>query len=344
MDQISNSNNSLNNTKGLEILIQVGIAVALFLSMSVKRNGYDLQLSQLVFLLNYLIAGLAINYYLLPQFYYKQEYVKFGIGVILTIVASVLVEEFILEKVFFPDTRGSRFTGIFFNFMQMLPTIMLFVGFKFAWDAQRKNRELSQLKEAVTGSQLQFLKSQINPHFLFNSLNNLYSYALEKSEKTPGIILELSSLLRYMLYDCREAFVPLEKEAKYLNDFVRLQGLQIEERGDIKFTVSDNFKGYQVAPLILIVFVENCFKHTTSSQSDKITIDIDLSLDNDTIHLKCKNSFDAASNSAGLTTKGIGLENVITRLDLLYPNQYKLNVDQSGGYYTVDLAIEINRS
>ena len=95
---------------------------------------------------------------------------------------------------------------------------MLLVGFKFAWDAQNKQTELEQLRNVVTESQLQFLKSQINPHFLFNSLNNLYSYALENSPKTPEIILELSSLLRYMLYECQEEQVPLSKEVKYLED------------------------------------------------------------------------------------------------------------------------------
>lgn len=110
----------------------------------------------------------------------------------------------------------------------------------------------------VAESRMQFLKSQINPHFLFNNLNNLYAYALENSPKTPKIILELSALLRYMLYDCQADYVPLAKEIKCLNDFINLQELQIENRGTIEFNISGKAENQLVAPLILIVFIENC--------------------------------------------------------------------------------------
>ncbi len=331
----------------IEVGILVLIALAFFFGTSLTRGGFETEgtgyvfnWTRLVFLFNYLLAALVINYVLLPKYYYIGKYIHFAIGIVVVIVGSVLIEELVLEKIFFPDTRGSRFTGVFFNFIRMIPMIMLFVGFKFAWDAQRKERELSHLKEAINDSQLQFLKSQINPHFLFNSLNNLYSYALEQSDKTPGIILELSSLLRYMLYDCRESYVPLDKEAKYIDDFVKLQSLQIEDRGDVSFTSSGDFKESMIAPLILIVFIENCFKHSTSSQSDKIKINIDLSLQGDVVRLKCQNTHAKTSNTDNLT-QGIGLENVKTRLELLYPDKYDLRINDSEDVYTVDLKINI---
>lgn len=340
MSQFQSSKKPLSQNLWIEIGILVFIALAFFFGTSLSREGQEINWTRLVFLFNYLMAALVINYLLLPKYYYQGKYMHFAIGAILVVIGTVLMEEFVLEKIFFPETRGSRFTGVFFNFVRRIPMIMLFVGSKFAWDAQRKERELAQLKGAINDSQLQFLKSQINPHFLFNSLNNLYSYALEKSEKTPGIILELSSLLRYMLYDCRESYVPLDKEAKYIDDFIKLQNLQIEDRGDVSFTSSGNFKGRVIAPLILIVFIENCFKHSTSSQSDKIKITIDLSIDDDVVYLKCQNTHDKSSNTDNLT-QGIGLENVKKRLALLYPDKHELRINDSEDLYTVDLKINI---
>ena len=324
----------------VEIGILIFIALTFFFGTSLGREGQEINWTRLFFLSNYLLAALIINYLLLPKYYYKGKYIYFAIIAVIVILGAVLIDEFVLEKIFFPDTRGSQFSGFFFNFVRSLPMIMLFVGSKFAWDAQRKERELAQLKGAINDSQLQFLKSQINPHFLFNSLNNLYSYALVQSEKTPGIILELSSLLRYMLYDCRESYVPLDKEAKYIDDFIKLQSLQIEDRGDVSFTSSGNFQGSMIAPLILIVFIENCFKHSTSSQSDKIKIDVNLSLHDNVVHLNCQNSHDKSSNTDNLT-QGIGLKNVKTRLDLLYPDKHDLSIHQSDDMYTVDLKINI---
>lgn len=331
--------NGNQNLLWVEIGLLVFIALAFFFGTSF-REGQEINWTRLLFLFNYLLAALIINYVLLPNYYYKGRYMFFAVGAVLVVIGSVVIDEFVLEKIFFPDTRGSQFAGLFFNFIRSLPMIMLFVGSKFAWDAQQKERELSVLKEAINDSQLQFLKSQINPHFLFNSLNNLYSYALVQSEKTPGIILELSSLLRYMLYDCRESYVPLDKEAKYIDDFIKLQSLQIEDRGDVSFTTSGNFKETMIAPLILIVFIENCFKHSTSSQSDKIKIDVHLGLEDNVVHLRCQNSHDKSSNTDNLT-EGIGLENVKTRLNLLYPDKHELSIHQSDDMYTVDLKINI---
>lgn len=124
----------------------------------------------------------------------------------------------------------------------------MIVAFKLAWDASVKQREVNELKDLIKESELQFLKSQINPHFLFNNLNNLYSYALDNSPKTPSIILELSSVLRYMLYDCKENFVPLAKEIKHLKNFTALNELQIEDRGSVRFETENLGGNYTIAP------------------------------------------------------------------------------------------------
>src|SRR5690606_2583108 len=206
-----------------------------------------------------------------------------------------------------------------------------------------KQRELEQLRTAVKDSELQFLKSQINPHFLFNNLNNLYSYALEKSDKTPKIILDLSAVLRYMLYECQAKFVPLNKEMEHLRNFVNLSKLQIEERSRIKLNTENIEYGFLVAPLILSVFIENAFKHSLSSVSGHIEILIDIFLKKEELIFKCENSYSSKSNIKDLAS-GIGLENVKKRLELLYPKRHNLTIETKNDYFIVNLTLKLQRN
>lgn len=222
-----------------------------------------------------------------------------------------------------------------------MPVITILIGFKFAWDASTKQREVEQLQTSVKESELQFLKSQINPHFLFNNLNNLYSYAIEQSPKTPSIILELSWVLRYMLYDCKEDFVALQKEIEHLKNFTQLNELQIEERGQVTFETENIGSGYRIAPLILTVFIENAFKHSTASQSKDISINIDIKVtDKGILEFECKNSFQPLGNTDNLS-KGIGLQNVKKRLQILYPDAHELTITQGTGLYSVFLKMQL---
>ena len=169
----------------------------------------------------------------------------------------------------------------------------------------------------------------------------MYSYAIEQSPKTPKIILELSGLLRYMLYECKEDFVPLNKEVEQLENFVNLSEMQIEERGTVNFSTQNIQANYKIAPLILIVFIENAFKHSTASQADDISIDVHLNLsDSGNLQFICKNSFLPKSNTDSLSN-GIGLENVKKRLELIYPNAHQLNIQNSNNIYEVHLKINL---
>ncbi|MEM7575684.1 MAG: histidine kinase [Bacteroidota bacterium] len=330
------------NRRELIFQLCLHLLVLLFYSFDQREPGVNIQ--KIAFFINYALATLFISYFLLPRFLYAKKYYAFIIGVSLSVVAVILVEEFFLEQIFFPDTRGARFYGIINTMLDVLPVMTMLAGSKFAWDALAKQRQLENLQLAVQESELQFLKSQINPHFLFNNLNNLYSYALEQSPKTPDIILELSAVLRYMLYDCRSDYVLLDKEIEQLKNFTQLNQLQIEDRGTINFSVPKNSSDYQIAPLILIVFIENAFKHSQSSQSDSILIDVKLDLKpSGRLHFSCINSFQTATNQADLPG-GIGLENVKKRLDLLYPQAHELSIKQSDDRFSVFLQLQLNKT
>ena len=326
-----------------ELIFHIVLHTLVFLFYSFDKNHPQIRLHHVVFFLNYAMIAMIINYVLLPKFLYKEKYIHFFSYFILIITVLILSEELVLEKIFFPYTRGRGFPGLVFTLIQVLPVIMILSGFKITWDVLRKQREVNKLKATVEESELQFLKSQINPHFLFNNLNNLYSYAIENSPKTPTIILELSSVLRYMLYECKEQFVPLYKEIEHLENFTQLSELQIEERGIVDLKTHNIHSEYEIAPLILVVFIENAFKHSQASQSDNIYIDIEINMTEEgRLDFFCKNNFHPITNTENLTT-GIGLENVKKRLKLLYPNAHQLNIIASESQYEVYLSLQLNK-
>lgn len=241
------------------------------------------------------------------------------------------------------DRQADNIKGILFSFADAIPVMAILVGFKFLWDANQRRKELDALKQLMMENEMQILKSQINPHFLFNNLNNLYSYAIENSPKTPTIIHKLSSVLRYMLYDCREKFVPLRNEIQHLENFIQLNEIQMEHRGTVDFRNNNINHSHLLAPLILIVFVENAFKHSLSSQSVGIKIAVHVEVEDDTLFFRCENSYSNNSNLQDLS-KGIGLKNVIAQLKLLYPDAHKLEISKTEKLYSVQLSIDLKKS
>ena len=298
-------------------------------------------LDKIAFFGNYLLAATLINYLLLPILYYKGRETLFFLCVIPLIISVILIDEFVLEKIFYPDTRGMYFPGIPFTLIETLPTIIILVAFKLGWDFNSKQMEIERLKNIAKESELQYLKYQINPHFLFNNMNNLYSFAISKSPKTPSFILELSSVLRYMLYDCTEDYVSLKKEIDHLKNYIALNKIQIESRGQVKLFEEISTTDYSVSPLILVVFIENAFKHSKKSLTKDIDIYIKIRTTPDGLLLfTCSNNYLPNFNSEG--PSGIGLENVKKRLELMYPEQYKLNVSDGNNIYHVELSIQLN--
>ncbi|MGC1632445.1 MAG: histidine kinase, partial [Gelidibacter sp.] len=318
--------------------------ITVFVFFAFDRRLPGIEPYKVFFYLNYAIAALIINYVLLPRFLYQNRYWEFAVYTFVVAIIVIFVEEAFLEQIFYPDTRGRKFSSVFVTLLSTMPTITILVGFKFAWDALKKQREVLALRSSIKESELQFLKSQINPHFLFNNMNNLYSYAVEQSPKTPEIILELSSVLRYMLYECTASYVPLKKEIEHLENYINLSKLQIEGRGYVNVEIGTIPSVLHIAPLIITVFVENAFKHSASSQTDNISIEVKVRIDDEAVlHFMCQNTYLTQSNTQNLD-EGIGLENVKKRLHLIYPNSHKLNIISKNDLYKVDLTIDLNKT
>lgn len=192
-------------------------------------------------------------------------------------------------------------------------------------------------KEKVT-AELQLLKAQVHPHFLFNTLNNIYSFSLENSPKTPGLILKLSSLLSYMLYDCKAENVLLEKEIEIMKNYIDLEKERYGNKIEISWSVDGDVKDKYISPLLMLPFLENAFKHGTSEQLEKPWLSVDISVKHDTLKCKIansKNEYVPASNH------GIGIQNVKKRLEFMYPEKHELKMNDEGNFFVVSLLIEL---
>lgn len=204
-------------------------------------------------------------------------------------------------------------------------------------------QQLMQIQQEKTDTELKALKSQINPHFLFNSLNNIYSLALSGSPDTPDSVLKLSDMMRYMLYESNEALVPLDWEIRFLNNYVELQKLRSDHPLNIEYTVQGTPDNLKIAPLLMLPFVENGFKHGIKGDTEGGFINIRLSIDHTKLEFSVKNNIGEVDVPEGGDYKGIGLENVRRRLDLLYPENASLDVRATDDTYEVQLELRLEK-
>lgn len=207
----------------------------------------------------------------------------------------------------------------------------------------RKQREESlELKNKMLEAETKALKAQINPHFLFNSLNNIYALSQMKSDKTPDAILHLSDILRYVTYDSNQNFVDLKDEIKTIESFIMLQALKDDNQSNIKIEIDSSNGHYKIAPLLLIPFIENCFKHSNHDEKEKGWIDIKLKASDGKLFLVCANSKPEQLIKKD-KTGGVGMENVQKRLVLIYPDRHKLQIKYDAQSYTAALEINLEK-
>ena len=215
--------------------------------------------------------------------------------------------------------------------------------FKIVTDWIKYQRDTKELQTQTMQSELKFLKSQINPHFLFNTLNNLYALTLKKSDKAPEIVIKLSEMMRYMLYECNEKRVLLSKEVNYLRNYLDLETLRQGKNVDINFEVNGQVGDQQIAPLMFIPFLENSFKHGLNNQLSQGFVNIKMDVGPRKVHFFIENSkAEAIPLQTHKRSGGIGLVNVRRRLNLLYPNHYQLNIKDNPKTYANTLDIELD--
>lgn len=333
---------------GLYVLIYAVQAVSIIVSPSTQFVWFSL-----AFLTARWLAIYFFHVGILNRFLPKRQFIGILLGAAGTVL-TFIVTRYLIEEVIYPATLGIRnydpsTTLAHYatdNLYYIAPSLVFGLLFKLIEDWFLHQQERAALVTEKTTAELAFLKSQVNPHFLFNTLNNIYSLAYTKSDEAPGAILKLSELMRYMIYDNNGGprderagathKVPLSREITHLSNFVELEKLRVAN-AQVQLQTGGNTDLYRIEPLILLAFVENAFKHgDLTDPANPLVIDLSVrqgKLIFDTINKKAKHQKDAVG--------GIGLQNVRRRLDLLYPNQYTLRIDDTADLYTCRLELSL---
>ena len=290
-------------------------------------------------------------YVLIPLFIYKRKYIFFTLGLFCTILVMVIIKYeltyFLISNNVWPEgpeeTTSLNLNYVVVMMLGELYVISFVAAIKITIDWMRERQLAANLAKSQLETELRFLRSQISPHFFFNTLNNIYSLSLEKSENTPDTILKLSDLMRYLLYETKDKRQPLNKEINFIQNYLDLERIRYNDKLDLKFDVTGNPKGKKIAPMLLIHFIENGFKHGASKNIGKVSIHIDLKIEDDFLYFKMSNTLPQKElknniNKAG----GIGIENVEKRLKLGYGAQdYDLNIFEKDGEYNVHLKLRL---
>jgi two-component system LytT family sensor kinase len=302
-----------------------------------------------------LVTGSMINialFYLsaltlIPKFSIDRKAVSFflqlcGLLIGLTLLETLL--DYAFFTTLFSSAEESFSSQLLINFALNVIILSIALAYGFTKNWLRNERLKQKLKEEKLNAELNFLKAQINPHFLFNVLNMAFSSATGNGDdKTAGIIEKLASLMRYMLYESNAEKVELTKEINYINDYINLQKLRLSSDipVNVSFGVSGNIEKTMIAPLILIPFVENAFKYGIKFDRESC-IDINLEVKESKMTFLVTNSLFSGHDQVSTTNSGIGLENVRKRLSLIYPGRHLLLISDSGQLFSVRLEITIN--
>lgn len=286
-----------------------------------------------LFYLNYLV--------LMPQFLDKKRYGIYFLIIVALVISYAFCKygvALIFKHYALMGTDGRLLSLLNFFVRSIIGSLLylfLSVILKFTVDWFLNERIQRDLENQRLSAELAFLRSQINPHFLFNSLNSIYSLAYQKSETTPEAILKLSEIMRYMLYECNDNKVDLDKELQYLQNYIDLQKIRFGSNAYIDFKIDGNVDNKQIVPLMLIAFIENAFKHGVANNPlTPIRLLIDIEAGH--LHFYIQNKKHANNRDE---VGGIGLNNVRRRLNLLYAGKYNLNIRDEIDTYTVELSL-----
>jgi len=291
------------------------------------------------------LGTLLINeYWLFPKYYItnRRKFIAYNLIIVVFLtVFHVYIESLFASKTLFP--RAIEKIPIIFPILRSFGMISLgnFISITIllATELKFKAEDEKLLKEEKLGTEIKLLKAQINPHFIFNALNNIYSLTYTKTETAPESVLKLSEMLRYVFYDCSNDHVKLGAEIEYVSNFIAFQQMKSEHEQSIKFNYNRINEDIDIAPMLFIPFIENAFKYSKVEEYSDAYVKIELNSDNKYLNLEIENSI--PSQGKALAGNGLGINNVRQRLDLLYPKKYDLNISENETTYSVILKIEM---
>lgn len=286
------------------------------------------------------------NYLLVPALLYRKKYGAFAAAFFSMVLASSVLKMFLIGKALHADmfAFSEGLKERIYNFV--IPHFFLVtagVAFKVILDHARMQKRLSEIAREKAETELSFLKSQMNPHFLFNSLNSVYFLIDRNNVEARKALHKFSDMLRYQLYETGGEKIAIEKEIGYLKDYIDMQKLRREENCSIELHIADNMEKFSIEPLILIPFIENSFKHLSHYGNGKMNrIEIGLEKKNGEMEFSIRNTTEGGQAPELAYSGGIGLANVKRRLELLYPEKHQLLICQDQGWFDVQLKLKMS--
>lgn len=319
---------SLRNT----ILINVGAFLLVFileLLSNWRLTDLDIFAHSLTYTI-YIMAIIWVNHFVLIPFVLdRKQYFLFGVFLIGLIALGSYI------KIGFKNNLGS-ISKLSFFFLYTTGTGMAAFFLRRSMHIQKKNNEKEKLQKEL---ELNYLKEQVNPHFLFNTLNSIYALSRQQSTETPDVVMQLSELMRYQLESAKKDLVLLKEELEFVENYLLLEEKRLSQRCTIEFLIEGELSNNKIAPMLLIPFVENAIKHGAQATNEDSTIEISAVIKNDQLHFSVVNSKPSMIDES--KRKGMGLENVQRRLTLLYPNAHTLEIKNKENEYQVHLMINI---
>ncbi|MDB5281923.1 MAG: hypothetical protein JWO06_998 [Bacteroidota bacterium] len=284
-----------------------------------------------------LVGYYYINFYILiPRLFVKRQYLLYFVCILIVYIILVPLP-FIIR---FRDFHIPPFVYNFPTLVSFFVVTLIGISIRMISEWSRAGESMKEAESERIKNELSYLKSQVNPHFLFNVLNNIYTLATIKSDRTPDAIMSLSSLMRYIVTEADREYVPLEREFQHIENFIELQKMRLSETTTTHFHFYNADNDYQIAPLLLLPFVENAFKYGVSTHQPS-EIDISATVENKILNFKVMNSKVSSNKETIMTNTGIGIANVKRRLELTYRDKYDLKIDETESTFLVDLKLQL---
>ena len=322
----------------LVLLLPHGIS-----STSLLNKGVSLYLWNMLIRDGLVLVVIYGNFlFLIPFFYKKRKWFLFSVGTLL-LLGLFLVQAkywggYIAKQYGYKESFLQELPFYIFDYARNVIIAFLLFGLR---EKFRQEKKMNQVQLEKLTTEINYLRAQINPHFLFNTLNNLYGMALKKSEKMPEIILRLSKMMDYMLYDSDETLVYLVKDIENLENYISLERIRQGNNAVINYSLEGSPGDRKIAPLLFLPLVENGFKHGVNELIKEAYLDIHLTITTNDISLSVKNNFKLKKEPLPEQRGGIGLANLQRRLELFYPGKHRLQVQQTDTLYDVQLQISL---
>lgn len=296
----------------------------------------------------FLMSSVYINLFLLiPKFFQKGKYFIY-----LFSIAMLLLSSTYIYMTGFDVITDVLFHGYYlisyFDFWDTLKYFIIFIGissllhFSKSWFLYKESEaQLAKTQKEKLEAELDALKSQINPHFLFNSLNSIYSLVLKKSDLAPEALIRLADAMRYIIYESNDEKVSLHKEIDFISNYLELQKLRMSSKDSLEVHIQGKIKNQKIAPLLMIPIIENCFKYGIKGETETSYVSIEIKIGKNQLNLLTINNLGKVDNVERNKRTGTGLNNLKKRLDLIYTGKYSLKIDQMKDKFKVDLSIAL---